>query len=132
MNIEESIIEFKKMIERDKDTLRYWKSDTFGHYDEPIKKLEKDVLISETLLTAYEKEKEENKRYEKYLKSKDKQHEQVLEYLETEKENEYISKEKIKERIKEYYEYDKRMQNKPDWHTTKYYEAKALEKLLEE
>ena len=58
MNIEESIIEFKKMIERDKDTLRYWKSDTFGHYDEPIKKLEKDVLISETLLTAYEKEKE--------------------------------------------------------------------------
>ena len=77
-------------------------------------------------------EKEKNKRYEKYLKSKDKQHEQVLEYLETEKENEYISKEKIKERIKEYYEYDKRMQNKPDWHTTKYYEAKALEKLLEE
>ena len=61
MNIEESIIEFKKMIERDKDTLRYWKSDTFGHYDEPIKKLEKDVLISETLLTAYEKEKEKNK-----------------------------------------------------------------------
>ena len=60
MNIEESIIEFKKMIERDKDTLRYWKSDTFGHYDEPIKKLEKDVLISETLLTAYEKEKGEN------------------------------------------------------------------------
>ena len=58
MNIDESIIEFKKMIERDKDTLRYWKSDTFGHYDEPIKKLEKDVLISETLLTAYEKEKE--------------------------------------------------------------------------
>lgn len=62
MNIEESIIEFKKMIERDKDTLRYWKSDTFGHYDEPIKKLEKDVLISETLLTAYEKEKEKNKK----------------------------------------------------------------------
>lgn len=60
MNIEESIIEFKKMIERDKDTLRYWKSDTFGHYYEPIKKLEKDVLISETLLTAYEKEKREN------------------------------------------------------------------------
>ena len=86
----------------------------------------------ETLLTAYEKEKEKNKRYEKYLKSKDKQHEQVLEYLETEKENEYISKEKIKERIKEYYEYDERMQNKPDWHTTEYYEAKALEKLLEE
>lgn len=84
------------------------------------------------VVTAYEKEKEKNKRYEKYLKSKDKQHEQVLEYLETEKENEYISKEKIKERIKEYYEYDKRMQNKPDWHTTKYYEAKALEKLLEE
>ena len=86
----------------------------------------------DTVITAYEKEKEKNKRYEKYLKSKDKQHEQVLEYLETEKENEYISKEKIKERIKEYYEYDKRMQNKPDWHTTKYYEAKALEKLLEE
>ena len=86
----------------------------------------------DTVVTAYEKEKEKNKRYEKYLKSKDKQHEQVLEYLETEKENEYISKEKIKERIKEYYEYDKRMQNKPDWHTTKYYEAKALEKLLEE
>ena len=64
MNIDESIIEFKKMIERDKDTLRYWKSDTFGHYDEPIKKLEKDVLISETLLTAYEKEKEKNKSLE--------------------------------------------------------------------
>ena len=91
-----------------------------------------DFEAIETLLTAYEKEKEKNKRYEKYLKSKDKQHEQVLEYLETEKENEYISKEKIKERIKEYYEYDKRMQNKPDWHTTEYYDAKALEKLLEE
>lgn len=69
MNIEKSIIEFKKMIERDKDTLRYWKSDTFGHYDEPIKKLEKDVLISETLLTAYEKEKEKNKELEKQLQS---------------------------------------------------------------
>lgn len=67
MDIEESIIEFKKMIERDKDTLRYWKSDTFGHYDEPIKKLEKDVLISETLLTAYEKEKEKNKEARYYI-----------------------------------------------------------------
>jgi hypothetical protein len=90
---------------------------------------EEDII---KILDLYQKEKEKNKRYEKYLKSKDKQHEQVLEYLETEKENEYISKEKIKERIKEYYEYDKRMQNKPDWHTTKYYVAKALEKLLEE
>lgn len=44
----------------------------------------------------------------------------------------YVSKDKIKAKIKEYYEYNKRMQNKPDWHTTKYYEAKALEKLLEE
>ena len=70
MNIEESIIEFKKMIERDKDTLRYWKSDTFGHYDEPIKKLEKDVLISETLLTAYEKEKEKSKNLEIELEIK--------------------------------------------------------------
>ena len=69
MNIDESIIEFKKMIERDKDTLRYWKSDTFGHYDEPIKKLEKDVLISETLLTAYEKEKEKNKELKKENKN---------------------------------------------------------------
>ena len=67
MNIEESIIEFKKMIERDKDTLRYWESDTSGHYCEPIKKLERDVLISETLLTAYEKEKEKNKELEKKL-----------------------------------------------------------------
>ena len=79
MNIDESIIEFKKMIERDKDTLRYWKSDTFGHYDEPIKKLEKDVLISETLLTAYEKEKEKNKEYEILLKRQ--------EELQQEKEN---------------------------------------------
>lgn len=68
MNIEKSIIEFKKMIERDKDTLRYWKSDTFGHYDEPIKKLEKDVLISETLLTAYEKEKEKNKKLDEFCR----------------------------------------------------------------
>lgn len=44
----------------------------------------------------------------------------------------YVSKEKIREKIKEYYEYDKRMQNKPDWHTIKYYKAKALEELLEE
>ena len=68
MNIDESIIEFKKMIERDKDTLRYWKSDTFGHYEDAIKKLEKDVLISETLLTAYEKEKEKNKKSEEKIK----------------------------------------------------------------
>lgn len=61
MNIEESLIEFKKMIERDRDILKYWKSDTFGHYEDAIKRLEKDVLISETLLTAYEKEKEKEK-----------------------------------------------------------------------
>lgn len=116
MNIEELDI-LKELSEQ-----KYFGDLLFLYYADLIGKL----------LTAYEKEKEKNKRYEKYLKSKDKQHEQVLEYLETEKENEYISKEKIKERIKEYYEYDKRMQNKPDWHTTKYYEAKALEKLLEE
>lgn len=47
-----------------------------------------DFLVAiDKILDLYQKEKEKNKRYEKYLKSKDKQHEQVLEYLETEKEN---------------------------------------------
>ena len=126
MNIEKSIEILKEFKKTGFHTLMIKYNEDRIHTNKIIE----DAI--ETLLTAYEKEKEKNKRYEKYLKSKDKQHEQVLEYLETEKENEYISKEKIKERIKEYYEYDKRMQNKPDWHTTKYYEAKALEKLLEE
>ena len=126
MNIEKSIEILKEFKKTGFHTLMIKYNEDRIHTNKIIENKK------ETLQTDYEKEKEKNKRYEKYLKSKDKQHEQVLEYLETEKENEYISKEKIKERIKEYYEYDKRMQNKPDWHTTKYYEAKALEKLLEE
>lgn len=42
-----------------------------------------------------------NKRYGKYLKNKDIEHEKVLEYIETEKERDYISKDIIRNKIKE-------------------------------
>ena len=42
----------------------------------------------------------------------------------------YVSKDKIKEKIEEYYEYDKKMQKEKDWHTNEYYKAKTLEELL--
>lgn len=40
-----------------------------------------------------------NKRYEKYLKNKDIEHEKVLEYIETEKERDFVSKDKIRKCI---------------------------------
>lgn len=53
------------------------------------------------LLDLYEKEKEKNKRYLKYLENKDKHYESVLEYLESEKEQDYISKDKARGKIEE-------------------------------
>lgn len=98
-----------------------------------------DLTMRETmqgLLDLYQKEKEKNKRYEKYLKSKDKQHEQVLEYLETEKENEYLSKDKIRAKIEEI----KAKKDFPEfadyeWSDTEkilFHQADILEDLLEE
>lgn len=122
MNIEECIIEFKKMLERDKDTLRYWKSDIFGHYDEPIKKLEKDILISETLLTAYEKEKEKNKELtDEYMIQK---HLINPDFL-----KDYISKDKIREIIKEIN--NKGFNNEINY-SEFYYKTEVLKKILEE
>jgi hypothetical protein len=62
---------------------------------------EKNKKAIQGLLDLYNKEKRKNKRYLKYLVNKDKHYESVLECLEIEKEQDYISKDKIRERIEE-------------------------------
>lgn len=63
MNIEEAIKYIKNDIECDKDT-RDW----FNDKNNPTRKqIEESIDAYETLLTAYEKEKEKNKELEKKL-----------------------------------------------------------------
>lgn len=59
----------------------------------------------EGLLDLYNKEKEKNKRYEKYLKTKEEKYEKILEYIETEIEQDYISKDKVKECLDDIIDY---------------------------
>lgn len=64
MNIEEAIKYIKNDIECDKDT-RDW----FNDKNNPTRKqIEENIDAYETLLTAYEKEKEKNKELETLLK----------------------------------------------------------------
>lgn len=118
MNIEKSLDIIKgKLLMIDK----MLKQDQEEGHGSAYEMQKEDFEAIETLLTAYEKEKEKNKELIK---------ERATEIVYVDKN--FVRKDKIKAKIEEYYEYDKRMQNKPDGHTTKYYEAKALEKLLEE
>ena len=84
---EEEIIKILKSLIREVD---------FIDYEENQPKIDEAI---QGLLDLYNKEKKKNKRYEKYLRNKDIEHEKNLEYIETEIETDYIPKSKVREKI---------------------------------
>lgn len=106
--------------------------------NEILKTLSKDkeVVILKKVIEKQQKKIEKlrakNKRYEKYLKTKDKEHEKVLEYIETEKEVDYISKYKIKIKIKEIEDYMILFTNDKENFNKYKYARDILEKILKE
>lgn len=83
----------------EKDIITYLKNSLNDEFNFKNCTRIQDKMAIQGLLDLYEKEKGKNKRYLKYLENKDKHYESVLEYLESEKEQEYISKDKIREKI---------------------------------
>jgi len=81
-------------------------------------KREKEIRLLRIAIAKLQEEierlKKKNKRYEKIIEHKEEKCEELLEFVETEKENDYVSKDKIREKIKEL-ENNKKIQlyNKP-------------------
>lgn len=90
------------LSDEEREALQYFNTETKTeamHYGAVLVKLiEKKSKEIEELKERYERA---NKRYLKSLQEKDDKCEKLLEYVETEKETEYISKDKIKAKIEE-------------------------------
>ena len=71
------------------------------YYEKQCKAVEIGLNYIDKLQKENDNLNKKNKRYEKYLENKDIEHEKVLEYIETEKERDYISKDIIRNKIKE-------------------------------
>ena len=93
---EKKAIEYLKLkIKNDNLTIQ-------GMFGDIYEEIQKDNEAIETLLTAYEKEKEKNKKINKYIEDRAKIGKDIQTFINKDYvEQEYISKDKIKEKIKE-------------------------------
>ena len=98
MNIEEAIKYIKNDIECDKDT-RDWFNDK---NNTTRKQIEESIDAYETLLTAYEKEKEKNKTLEELLQGRLFELYKYYKDLASEYQGNCVSKDKIKAKIEEW------------------------------
>lgn len=109
MNIEESIEYLKLKIKNDNLTIQ-------GMFGDIYEEIQKDNTAIETLLTAYEKEKEKNKKINKYIEDRTKIDKDIQTFINKDYvEQEYISKDKVKAIIEELNKDFKEYENGQEW-----------------